>query len=47
MRRLIQIGVAVVALTLLTRTWLVQGLVDPLVVAGGSMAPALLGAHRR
>ena len=47
MRRLIQIGVAVVSLTLLTRTWLVQGLVDRLVVAGGSMAPALLGAHRQ
>ena len=45
MRRLIQIGVA--RLCPITRTWLVEGLVDPVVVNGGSMAPWLRGAHRR
>ena len=47
MRRLIQIGVIVAILAIVVRTWLVEGLVDPLVVSGSSMAPALLGAHRQ
>ena len=38
---------AVAALALITRTWLVEGLVDPLIVSGGSMAPALRGTHRQ
>lgn len=31
---------------ILVNTWIVEGLFIPLVVSGGSMAPALLGAHR-
>ncbi|MBN1909365.1 MAG: hypothetical protein JW818_06480, partial [Pirellulales bacterium] len=35
-----------VIVAILVRTWLVSGLVAPCVVAGGSMAPTLLGDHR-
>ncbi|MEX0677828.1 MAG: S26 family signal peptidase [Pirellulales bacterium] len=39
------VGLALAAT--LVNTWVVEGLFVPLVVSGGSMAPALLGAHRR
>lgn len=38
------VGCALAAI--LVNTWFVEGLFVPLVVSGGSMAPALLGAHR-
>jgi signal peptidase I len=41
----ILIGLAVLALV--AQTWLVLGVVAPLVVSGGSMAPALVGEHYR
>jgi signal peptidase I len=45
MRRLLAIGVATLLLSLAVGTWLVEGLVVPVVVSGGSMAPALNGEH--
>jgi signal peptidase I len=39
------VGCAIGALVV--NTWIVQGLFAPLVVSGGSMAPALRGAHRQ
>ncbi len=45
-RRFVQFALLAATLALIARTWLVSGVVDPLVVESGSMAPALLGPHR-
>jgi signal peptidase I len=47
MRRLIRVLVGGSVLALLVDTWLVEGLLAPVIVASGSMAPALLGPHRQ
>ncbi len=44
-RAAIEWAVLGVSLVLAARTWLMQGLLVPLVVSSGSMAPALLGPH--
>jgi signal peptidase I len=41
-----RLAVAVVLVALITHTWLVMGLVVPVVVAGSSMSPTLAGPHR-
>lgn len=38
--------VVVAVVGLMVRTWCIQGLLRPLPIAGGSMAPTLLGEHR-
>ncbi len=43
----IHLAVATVLLAILIRTWLVMGLVEPVTVAGSSMAPTLRGAFAR
>lgn len=45
MRRVVEIAIVLSCLGLIGRTWLVQGLLAPCRVAGGSMAPTLLGNH--
>lgn len=40
------VGVGLLVAALLTRTWLVQGLIVPIELSAGSMAPAYLGPHR-
>ena len=45
-RQVLQWGVGVIVLVALTRTWVAIGLVEPVYVAGNSMAPHFLGAHR-
>lgn len=45
--RCVRVGVGIVILLLLIRTFLVMGLFLPVRVASNSMAPALLGPHRR
>ncbi len=42
-RTTVQLAVGTVLLALVLRTWLVMGLVEPVTVAGSSMAPALRG----
>ena len=41
----LRLAVGTVVLALMLRTWLVMGLVEPVTVAGSSMAPTLQGAH--
>lgn len=41
-----RLAVAVVLAALVTHTWLVMGLMVPVVVAGSSMSPTLAGPHR-
>ncbi len=41
-----ELAVGVMLLALVLRTWFVMGLVMPITVAGGSMAPVLRGPHR-
>jgi signal peptidase I len=45
--RLVQTAVLLLAIGLIVRTWCVQGLLVSFQVASGSMAPTLLGPHRR
>jgi signal peptidase I len=45
MRVSLRILIALAVVALLVQTWLVQGVVTPVVVAGGSMAPGLVGEH--
>jgi len=47
LRRLVRWAVGCGVLVLLVDTWLVEGLLAPVIVASGSMAPALLGPHRQ
>ncbi len=47
LRRLLRWVVGCGVLVLLVDTWLVEGLLAPVIVASGSMAPALLGPHRQ
>ncbi len=47
LRRACEFAIACLLVTLVLRTWFVSGLVIPMTVAGGSMAPALLGPHRQ
>jgi signal peptidase I len=42
----IELAVLVLVLGLLSRTWLAEGVLVPLLVPSGSMAPTLLGPHR-
>ena len=44
--RLLHALVAVTLVAIGIETWLVAGLLVPLIVEGGSMAPTLQGAHR-
>ena len=46
LRRLIETLAVTLIVLLVLRTWLVEGLFRPLVVTGGSMAPAMVGMHR-
>ena len=45
MRVSLRILIGLVLALLVAQTWLVLGLVTPLVVSGGSMAPGLVGEH--
>ncbi|HTU26548.1 MAG TPA: S26 family signal peptidase [Pirellulales bacterium] len=45
MRMALRILIGVAILALVAQTWLVMGVVAPVVVAGGSMAPNLVGEH--
>ena len=47
MRVSLRILIGLVVVALVAQTWLVLGLVAPLVVSGGSMAPGLVGEHYR
>ncbi len=42
---MVQMAVGIVILAMVLRTWLVMGLIEPVSVAGSSMAPTLLGPH--
>ena len=42
---ILQFAVGTLVLTLVLRTWLVMGLVEPVLVAGSSMVPTLRGPH--
>jgi signal peptidase I len=46
MRRALHAAVGCALFALIANVWLIQGLTAPMVVASGSMAPALLGPHR-
>ncbi len=46
LRQFLHFGIGVIILSLLVRTWIALGLIVPVVVAGGSMAPHLHGPHR-
>lgn len=43
----ISLAISTLVLALMLRTWLVMGLIEPVTVAGSSMAPNLLGPHVR
>ncbi len=45
--RVLRSLVGALVAVLILRTWLIEGLFLPLVVSSGSMAPGLLGVHRR
>jgi signal peptidase I len=45
-RAVVELGVLVLVVGLMVRTWLVQGVFCPVAVVSGSMAEGLLGAHR-
>ncbi len=45
MRLSLRIAILLLVAALVAQTWLVLGLVGPVVVAGGSMAPGLVGEH--
>lgn len=47
LRWLIETALLAAIALLATETWLVRGLVEPLIVSSGSMAPALVGPHLR
>ena len=47
MRLWLRIAILLLVAAAVAQTWLVLGLVAPVVVAGGSMAPALVGEHYR
>jgi len=47
LRRAVSVLGLGLAIVLLVRTWLVEGFLGPWVVPSGSMAPTLLGSHRR
>lgn len=44
-RTVVSIAVGTLVLALILRTWLVMGLIEPVTVAGSSMAPNLRGPH--
>jgi signal peptidase I len=43
---IVHVSVGCMLLAIVTNTWLVSGLIWPVIVAGDSMAPTLHGAHR-
>lgn len=45
-RAVVEVAALVLAVGLMARSWLAEGLLVPLAVQSGSMAPALLGPHR-
>lgn len=47
LRSLLTGGILATAIALIAQTWLVKGILSPIHVAGGSMAPTLLGPHRQ
>lgn len=46
LRRALHFTIGLVIAAVVIRTWLVMGLIVPVVVSGSSMAPTLLGPHR-
>ncbi len=46
-RRLLRVLLASAIFAVLAKTWLIEGLIVPIVVTSGSMAPSLLGPHRQ